>query len=207
MLGEYIGQANLNSLIHCFLFYKQYPTFNRTPPLSICPTTDDAKNISIFHSATVTFCAPRNPSDIGGLYHETIWSTPRWQTSGIATHQRDCVVLNTTPEELGLRGLDIAQVYLFFSFEVGGEYHSCALIHHFCKSFDDPDPDNGMWIVKSDFDPDGYQIMSIIHDDSTVHAHQQHGKFLFFRLNQTYCDISQRKGKICIFHKLCPQLI
>ena len=48
-----------------------------------------------------------------------------------------------------MRGLDIARVHLFFSFEVGDDTFSCALVHHFCKSFDDPDPDNGMCISKS----------------------------------------------------------
>ena len=69
-----------------------------------------------------------------------------------------------------MRGLDIARVHLFFSFKVGGDTFPCALIHHFCKSFDDPDPDNGMWIVKPNFDCDKYRIMSIVHVDSIVRA-------------------------------------
>ena len=69
-----------------------------------------------------------------------------------------------------MRGLDIARVHLFFSFEVGDEAFSCALVHHFCKSFDDPDPDNGMWIVEPDFDSSKYRIMSVIHVDSIVRA-------------------------------------
>lgn len=69
-----------------------------------------------------------------------------------------------------MRGLDIARVHLFFSFEVGDEVFSCALLHHFCKSFDDPDPDNGMWIVEPDLDRRGYRIMSVVHADSVVRA-------------------------------------
>ena len=69
-----------------------------------------------------------------------------------------------------MRGLDVVRVHLFFSFEVGDETFSCALVHHFCKSFDDPDPDNGMWIVEPDFDSDKYRIMSVIHVDSIVCA-------------------------------------
>ena len=45
-----------------------------------------------------------------------------------------------------------------------------ALIHHFCKSFNDPDPDNGMWIIEPDFDSSKYRIMSVVHVDSIVHA-------------------------------------
>ena len=60
-----------------------------------------------------------------------------------------------------MRGLDIARIHLFFSFEVGDESFSCALVHRFCKSFDDPDPDNGMWIVEPDFDRNMYRVMSL----------------------------------------------
>ena len=69
-----------------------------------------------------------------------------------------------------MRGLDIARVHLFFSFEVGDELFSCALVHHFCKSFDDPDPDNGMWIVEPDVDINKYRVMSVVHVDSIVRA-------------------------------------
>jgi hypothetical protein len=69
-----------------------------------------------------------------------------------------------------MRGFDIARVHLLFSFEALGETFSCALVHHFCKSFDDPDPDNGMWIVEPDLDNNNYRIMSVIHIDSVVRA-------------------------------------
>ena len=69
-----------------------------------------------------------------------------------------------------MRGLEVARVHLFFSFEVGDDLFSCALIHQFCKTFDDPDPDNGMWIVEPDLDCDGYRVMSVVHVDSIVRA-------------------------------------
>ena len=69
-----------------------------------------------------------------------------------------------------MRGLDIARVHLFFSFEVGDELFSCALVHHFRKSFSDPDPDNGMWVVEPEFDGNGYRLMSVVHVDSVVHG-------------------------------------
>ena len=67
-----------------------------------------------------------------------------------------------------MRGLDIARVHLFFSFEVGDEVFSCALVHHFCKSFNDPDPDNSMWIIEPDFDANRYWVVSVVHVDSIV---------------------------------------
>ena len=69
-----------------------------------------------------------------------------------------------------MRGLDIARVHLFFSFEADSRLFSCALVHHFCKTFDNPDPDTGMWIVEPDLDCEGYRVMSIVHLDSVVHA-------------------------------------
>lgn len=66
--------------------------------------------------------------------------------------------------------MDIARVHLFFSFEIGDELFSCALVHHFHKSFDNPDPDNGMWIIEPDFDRNGYRVMSVVHVDSVVRA-------------------------------------
>ena len=69
-----------------------------------------------------------------------------------------------------MSGLEVARVHLFFSFEVSGDVFSCALVHEFSKSFNFPDPDNGMWIVEPDFDHDGYRVMSVVHVDSIVRA-------------------------------------
>jgi hypothetical protein len=166
----HIGQADLDHLVRRFLFYEQNPTFEGIPPLSLCPTTSDVEKISVYHSAIAVFCAPSNPSGIGGLYRETIRCAPRWQTGGITAHRRDCVVLNTRSDAPGMRGSNIARVHLFFSFELGDQLFSCALIHEFYKPFDKPDPDNGMWIVEPDFDRDHYRVMSVVHVDSIIRA-------------------------------------
>lgn len=161
---------NLDDLVRHFLFYEQHPTFVGTPSLSLCPTTANISKISVYHSVTTTFCAPSNPSGIGSLYHKTIRCTPQWQTGDVIACRRDCVILNTGSDALGMRGLDVARVHLFFSFEVANEQFPCTLVHHFCKSFDDPDPDNGMWIVKPDLDRNKYRVMSVVHLDSIVCA-------------------------------------
>ena len=92
----------------------QHPTFPGIPPLTLCPTTETATNISVFHSATAVFCAPSDLSGVDCLYRETIRCSPRWQTGGIVAHRRDCIILNTGSDEPGMRGLDIARVHLFF---------------------------------------------------------------------------------------------
>ena len=168
-LGKHIGQVDLDDLVRQFLFYQQHPTFPGTPPLTLCPTTETATNISVFHSATAVFCAPSDLSGVGGLYRETIRCSPRWQTGGIVAHRRDCIILNTGSDEPGMCGLDIARVHLFFSFKVGDEVFSCALVHQFRKPFDGPDPDTGMWIVEPELDG-RYRVMSVVHVDLVVRA-------------------------------------
>ena len=65
--------------------------------------------------------------------------------------------------------MDVARVHLF-SFELGDKLLSCALVHNFSKSFNEPDPDNGMWVIESDIDNHGYRVMSVVHIDSIVRA-------------------------------------
>lgn len=169
-LGRHIEQQNLEPLVRRFLFYQENPTSDGIPPLPACPSLERVENISVFHSAKAIFCAPSNNSGIEGFYRETIRSTPRWQTSGITAPRRDCVLLATGSDTAGVRGLDVARVHLFFSFVFRDEEFQCALVHEFCKSFTDPDPDNGLWIFEPDRNPDGHRIMSVIHLDSIIRA-------------------------------------
>ena len=113
--------------------------------------------------------APSNPSRIGGLYRETIRCTPKWKTSGITTPRWDCILLKTGSDMVGVRGLDVARVHLYFSFAFGDEVFECALIHEFCKSF--TNPNNNLWIFEPDYSNDGHgRVMSVVHVDSIVHA-------------------------------------
>ena len=64
--------------------------------------------------------------------------------ANVIAPRQDCVILNTGSDAPGMRGLDIAHVHLFFSFGLGDELFPCALVHNFSKSFNEPDPDNGM---------------------------------------------------------------
>ena len=63
----------------------------------------------------------------------------------------------------------VAQVLLLFSFMFDGELHQCALVHWFSVFGDQPDPDNGMWVVTPDYSG-GAQILLVIHIDSIFHA-------------------------------------
>ena len=63
----------------------------------------------------------------------------------------------------------IARVLLFFSFELSGESHQCALVHWFSILGDQPDPDNGMWVATPDYSG-GARNLSVIHIDSIFRA-------------------------------------
>jgi hypothetical protein len=170
MLGCHIQQENLEDLVRQFLFFHQNPTSTEAPPISTCPSVEGVECISVFHSAKAVFYEPSNPTGVGGLYRETIRSTPRWKLSGVTAPRRDCVLLNTGSNVEGVQGLEVARVFLFFSFVLGEEVFDCALVHQFCKSFTDPDPDNGMWVFEPDRDVAGYRIMSVVHVNSIIRA-------------------------------------
>jgi hypothetical protein len=70
----------------------------------------------------------------------------------------------------GVRGLDVARVHMFFLFVFRDELFECALVHEFCKTFTDPDPDNGLWVFEPDYSLDGFRIMSVVHIDSIICA-------------------------------------
>ena len=102
------------------------------------------------------------------MYRETIRSTPRWRSGGSVSPRRDCVFLDNGSDEPGVRGSDVAQVLLFFSFATEEQVYPCALVHNFHLMFTDPDPDNGLWVVEPSYDENGSQHMSVVHVDSIV---------------------------------------
>ena len=105
------------------------------------------------------------------MYSETIRSTRRWKSGNSTIGPRwDCILLDNGSNEPGFKGLDVARVHLFFSFETDEQTFPCALIHNFHKTFTEPDPDNGMWIVEPEYVADGSRSMSVVHVDSIARA-------------------------------------
>ena len=64
-----------------------------------------------------------------------------------------------------MSGFLVARALLFFSFTVDGELHQCALVHWFSISRDQPDLDNGMWVVTPDYSGDARDL-AVVHIDS-----------------------------------------
>jgi len=174
-LGHRIGHPNLPDLVRKYLLGMLYPDddYEVTPTPTQPPRIDVSRmdRLKVFHSAHAIFCAPSNPSTSMGMYHETIRATPMWNRGEIPGPRYDCVFVSngSHSEEPIMSGLLVARVLLLFSFSFNGELHQCALVHWFSVFGDQPDPDNGMWVVTPDY-LGSAQNLSVIHIDSIFRA-------------------------------------
>jgi len=123
--------------------------------------------ISIFHNASATFRAPSDPSGPRSMRREYIRATATWRKG----HPRyDCVFVNVRPELPGMRGLEVARVFLFFSFVYRGTRYSCALVQWFSVIGNEPDDETGHWMVEPEVHQDGRPHLAVIHLDSIFRA-------------------------------------
>ena len=169
-LGLKIGQHDLLDLTRCFLFYQLNPTSTTVPDksrLADCPMIWGSK-VSVYHSATATFRAPSNPSGPGGMYREVIRSTPFWSRGDIPGPRRDCVFVDIGgTENMGMKGLLVACVYLFFRFSYNNVNYPCALVRWYSMNTE-PDTSTSMWVVSPESTHWGTRHMGIIHLDSII---------------------------------------
>ena len=108
--------------------------------------------VSVYHSATAIFHAPSNPSGPGGMYREVIRSTPWWTKGDVSGLRRDCIFVDCgESDEPGMRGLLVAQVYLFFRFSYTSVEYPCALVHWYNKVGTSPDSSNRLWVVEPEY--------------------------------------------------------
>ena len=68
----------------------------------------------------------------------------------------------------GFKGLLIAQVYLFFSFEYDGLYYPCVLVHWFSTVGNTPDSETSMWIVEPNYLTGQKKFLEVIHLESIL---------------------------------------
>ena len=68
----------------------------------------------------------------------------------------------------GMRGLQVAQVLLFFSITFHGVDYPCVLVDWFTIIEDEPCQDTGMWIVEREVGEDNRQSTSVVHLDCIV---------------------------------------
>ncbi|KAF9778110.1 hypothetical protein BJ322DRAFT_1014885 [Thelephora terrestris] len=169
-LGLKIGQHDLLDLTRRFLFYQLNPTSPISPDqltLTECPMIWGSKT-SVYHSATATFRAPSNPSGPGGMYREVIRSTPFWPRGDFPGPRRDCIFVDMgDPGSVGMKGVLVARVYLFFRFSYNRTNYPCALVHWYSTS-SELDASTGMWVVHPESTHWGTRHMGVIHLDSIV---------------------------------------
>ena len=119
-----------------------------------------ACQVSVFHSAIATFFAPSDPSGSHGMRRERIRSTPSWRGR---EPRRDCVFVVEDAHALGMSGLNVVQVQLFFSLLYHDTLYPMALVDWFKKG--GCDPLTGMWVVHPDMS-NGSRDRSVLHMDS-----------------------------------------
>ena len=174
-LGHRIGHPNLPNLVDRYLFERAHPDIDpEADPLPAQPLRIDASHadhVKVFHSARAIFCAPSNPSTTTGMYHETIRATPSWNRGEIPGPRYDTILVSNGSGSEGnsMSNFLVARALLFFSFTIDGELHQCALVHWFSVSGDQPDPDNGMWVVTPDYSGSAREL-AVIHIDSIFRA-------------------------------------
>lgn len=97
------------------------------------------------------------------MYRETIRSTSCWRRGQIAAPRRDCVLVEDMARESDIRGLHVARVLLFFSFEYEEISYPCALVHWYKHTHNAPDDITGMWIIEPRI-----RDTTVIHVDSIL---------------------------------------
>ncbi|KIL60923.1 hypothetical protein M378DRAFT_83194, partial [Amanita muscaria Koide BX008] len=99
----------------------------------------------------------------GGMSRETIRANPRWHKT-----QRYDTVFVALDDQPGMRGMVIARVLLFFSFQFRRRNFECTLVNWFVREHDEPHPDTRMWEVHPELEPDGSRVLKVIHIDTIV---------------------------------------
>ena len=123
--------------------------------------------IHVVHLAKAKFYAPSDISDITGMCGELIHATSLWRAHAA---RYDCVLVNTGSDTSGIRGFEIAHVFLFFSFEYGATHYPCALIQWFSLVGSEPNKEMGLWTVNPEYMDTGDPHLAVIHIDSIYQA-------------------------------------
>ena len=153
-------------------------------------TPDPGNRVYVYHSASVTFYAPTNPSATNDLQREHIRATPSWWGG---SSRYDTVFATGDLNIPGFRGLLIGRVRLLFSFFYRKKRHSCALVEWYSTYGSSPDEDTGLWLVTPDVTTNGIRKRGVIPLDSIVrgaHLIPAYGpKFLPPRFDPKTIDI------------------
>ena len=122
------------------------------------------------------------------MYWEVIQSTPFWPRGNVPGPHQDFIFVNMgNSENMGMKGLLVGHIYLFFRFSYNGINYPCALVHWYSTS-NEPDSDTDLWVVQPEFIHWGMCNMGVIHLDSIVHG--AHLLLKFPSDVPVYCEIN-----------------
>ncbi|KAF8256651.1 hypothetical protein EI94DRAFT_1774955 [Lactarius quietus] len=143
-LAVMFRQPNFYHLIQQFLYDQSHLPDPNAPlgmdvPLAQCPPFDS--HISVYHTMTAIFYSPSDPSGLRGMCQECIRSNPCWRKH--------------LPRPSSIRGLDIVQLLVLFSFVWMGVLYPS----------DKPDEAMGLWVVQPDYNANGSPAIGVIHLD------------------------------------------
>ena len=82
-------------------------------------------------------------------------------------------------------GLEVAQIFLFFSFVHKVSYFPCVLVQWFSIIGDEPDDETGLWMVEPNIHQDGQPHLAIIHLDTIYRAAHLIPVYLLDFINQS----------------------
>ncbi|KAM6491500.1 hypothetical protein JOM56_013069 [Amanita muscaria] len=160
-LSKDITQPQFPLVLRRFLYSILHPDYDNVgPPVSL-PSFNSP--IRVYHSAVARFYAPSDLCGAGGMSRETIRANPRWHKT-----QRYDTVFVALDDQPGMRGMVIARVLLFFSFQFRRRNFECALVNWFVQEHDEPHPDTRMWEVHPELEPDGSRVLNVIHIDTII---------------------------------------
>ncbi|KAG0703017.1 hypothetical protein DFH29DRAFT_982081 [Suillus ampliporus] len=172
LLADQIGEPELTTHIQRFLHDQLHHSDSNSEASKSGTGSSSAlpelyEKITLYTSAIATFFTPSDVSGIGGMRYERIHAVDTWRNG---PGQYDCVFISTDPTVEGMRGFDIAQVRLFFSFKHNGVHYPCAFVHWFKHVHNSPDENTGMWVVEPETREDGTRFASVIHLDCIFRA-------------------------------------
>ena len=151
-LSEHIGDPDLHPLTRECISIQLGLSIDNIPLLQ--------SRVSVYHSAVANFFSPSDPSGSRGMRRERIRSTPSWKGN---YPRRDTAFIVEDDSKLGMEGLAVVRVQLFFSFIFEGIFYPCALVEWFTKK--GRDPVTGLWVVRPDTTR-GARDRTVIHLDS-----------------------------------------
>jgi len=118
-----IDQHDFVYHIQQFLHAQEHLDFDLSASQAPADLPQFDEKITAYPSVFAMFFSPSDISGIGGMHCEHICAVDSWRKG---PHWHDCIFVETDLDSPGILGLDIAHVWLFFSFT---HNMSCTFVH------------------------------------------------------------------------------